>query len=314
MTKHVLLIDGNSIAHANHNGMTLTVGGMQVQAIFGFLKSLRLLCETYPRAKPIVLWDGRAEFRFAVHEEYKGNREALDAKAAEHKAAFRRQTPILEKMLETLGVMQVRSPLLEADDLAAHLCRALVGKQITLVSGDRDWIQLVDDNTTWFDPIRNRKVTPENFLDFTGYHTIDAYVHGKCLQGDVSDNVDGIAGLGEKGAAVFLAKWQSVHKFFAAVDAGTHTLAKRGKSAKSLHPEQILASPEGRALFDRNLRLMDLRCARMPEPGECITNPGKPNPEAFGLFCKKLAFASILREMDSFLRTLNVPLPLPKAA
>jgi hypothetical protein len=60
---------------------------------------------------------------------------------------------------------------------------------------------------------------------------------------------------------------------------------------------------------------MDLRCARMPEPGECITNPGKPNPEAFGLFCKKLAFASILREMDFVpSHAFNVPLPLPKAA
>ena len=61
MKAPMLIIDGNSILHANHNSTPLTVGDFQVQAIFGFLRSLRLLVRDSPTGtQTIVLWDGRA--------------------------------------------------------------------------------------------------------------------------------------------------------------------------------------------------------------------------------------------------------------
>lgn len=311
--KHILLVDGNSIAHANHNANTLTVGGVQVQAIFGVLKSLRHLLQETPGDKQvIVLWDGRAEWRLALYPEYKGNRAPLDAKQAAHKEAFKRQTPFIEKALSLLGVRQFRSPLLEADDLAGQMAPrfAAQGHQVTLVSGDQDWLQLVDEGVSWFDPIRNRRVDHWNFLEKTGYYNTRAFVHGKALQGDSSDNVTGIPGLGEKGAALFLAQWKDVNLFFKAVDEGTHTpKARASKTATSLHPEQILASPEGRALFERNVKLMDLRESRKPEPGELIALPAVANVSGFTHLCERLAFASILRELNTFLRAFNITPP-----
>jgi DNA polymerase-1 len=311
--KHVLLIDGNSIAHANHNATALTVGDFQTQAIFGFLKSLRLLMSsTIGHKEPIVLWDGKAQWRIDMHPGYKGNRAPLDAKQEAHRAAFKRQTPFIEKAVSMLGVRQVRSPLLEADDLAGFYTRLMTSKgmKVTLVSGDRDWLSLVDENVSWFDPIRDRKVTHENFLEFTGYFTTGAFVQGKALQGDNSDNIDGIAGMGEKGAALFLAQWKDVNEFFRQVDAGTYTPKKRAsKTATSLHPEQILASPEGRAKFERNIKLMDLRLSRTPEPGEVIATKPTPNPEAFLHLCERLAFMSILRERHAFLREFGLAAP-----
>lgn len=309
MPKHILLVDGNSIAHANHNGTTLTVGGVQVQAIFGCLRSAAKMAQMNPGSEQIWLWDGRAQFRLDIYPEYKGNRKAMDAKQAAHKEAFKKQTPFVEKMLEYLGVKQYRSPLLEADDLYYHFAKTLAarGFQVTAVSGDKDWLQGVDADVSWFDPIRDRRCTPENFLELTGYETTRAFVEGKALQGDGSDNITGVGGLGEKGAALFLAKWKSVEHFFAAVDAGTHAPAKRAsKTATSLHPEQALASPEGRALFRRNMALMDLSAARKPVNGEVIQKNGTPDPEKFVMLCERFAFASILREQAMFLKTFNL--------
>lgn len=321
--KHFLLVDGNSIAHANHNATPLTVGDFQVQAIFGFLRSMNALAEKYPNSEMIVLWDGKAQWRIDLYPEYKGNRAPLDAKQAEHKEALRRQTPFIEKALSLLGVKQYRSPLLEADDLAGYFSRALssMGHQVTLVSGDRDWITCVDQNVTWFDPIRDRKVDMDNLLEFTGYFTTDAYVQGKALMGDNSDNIGGIPKMGEKTAAQFLAEHRDVREFFRKVDAGEYTPKKRAsKTATSLHPEEFLASAEGRAIFERNMKLMDLRQSRKPEKGEVLIDAGKPNAQAFLHLCERLAFASIIRERHNFLRNFGLSAPaeyatsLPRAA
>lgn len=310
-SRHYLLVDGNSIAHANHNATALSVGDFQVQAIFGTLKSAQKLKETYPGAKLVWLWDGRAQWRIDLYPEYKGNRTALDAKQQAHKDAFKKQTPFIEKALEMLGIDQYRSPLLEADDLAGFFSRRFsgMGRKVTMISGDRDWITLVDSNVTWFDPIRDRKVSLGNLLEFTGYFSPAEYVQGKALQGDTSDNIKGIPKMGEKGAAKFLAEWRDVGKFFAAVDKGVYTpKTRKDKDANSLHPEEFLASPEGREVFLRNLKLMDLVQSRRPEPGELVIRNGKPNADSFLQLCERLHFASILRNRHEFLATFGVPL------
>lgn len=310
--KHVLLVDGNSIAHANHNANQLSVGGFQVQAIFGVLKSMRHLSQETPGDKSfLVLWDGRAQWRLNLYPEYKGNRNEVLMSDADrrHKEAFKRQTPFIEKALSLLGVRQMRSPLLEADDLAGIMAPKLsaAGVQVTLVSGDQDWIQLVDENVSWYDPIRDRRVDHFNFFEKTGYFNPAAFVQGKALQGDGSDNIDGIAGMGEKSAALFMATWKDVNLFFKAVDEGTHVpKARASKKSTSLHPEQILASDEGRSMFYRNMKLMDLKQTRRPEPGEIITRSDAPNTAGFTQLCEKLSFASILRELPMFLRAFNI--------
>lgn len=310
MTRHVHLIDGNSIAHSGHSTTKLTVGDMQVQAIFQFLKTLHALQrDAKGSPEPIILWDGKAEFRFELFPEYKGNRKAKTPEEEADKAAFKRQSPFIEKFMQLLGVRQLRSPLLEADDLAAMMVDSLTarGFTVTLVSGDKDWIQLVRPGVTWFDPIRDRRVSTENFLEFTGYFTPQAFVQGKALVGDNSDNIEGIYKLGDKTAQLLLAEFKDMRKFFAQVDAGTYTPKERkSKTATSLHPEQLLAAPEGRALFERNLKLMDLSQARRPAPGELISLPCTPDADKFLLLCERLNFASIKRELHSFLRVFNV--------
>lgn len=312
MAKHIILVDGNSIGHANHNATQLSVGGFQTQAIFGTLKTLRALRQSYTGDVQIrVLWDGKAQHRLAIHPEYKGNRKAMDAKQAAHKEAYSKQVPILEKAIELLGIPQVRCNHLEADDLAGLFARrySAAGTQVTLVSGDQDWLQLVDENVTWFDPIRDNKVTPANFLEFTGYYSTAAFLQGKALVGDVSDNIDGIDGLGDKGAALFMAEWKSLGKFYTALKDGHAPKERKSKTAKSLHPEQILASPEGKRLIARNLALMDMARAPVPKAEDLKVTAKPANPEQFLKLCERLAFASILKTRHAFLDTFGLEAP-----
>ena len=321
MTKDILLVDGNSIAHANHNGTVLTVGGpsgFQVQAIYGFLRSLRAMLQAAdPGTEALVLWDGKAQWRLDIYPEYKGNRAQRDPEQEARHQAFKKQTPIIEKALQLLGVKQARSPLLEADDLANHIVRSIVSRNATrpaaerqrvkLVSGDQDWLQLVREEVSWWDPIRDRTVTTANFLDFTGYFTPAEFVQGKALLGDTSDNIPGIPGIGEKTASAFLAEHRDVHQWLEGCRSGAISPATRkSKKAASLHPEQILASEEGRAIFARNLLLMDMSNCRRPEPGEMVISQAPGNREGFLTLCQRLAFASILREQAMFLKHFNV--------
>ncbi len=306
MSQGLLIIDGNSLGHAAHNATKLTVGEMQTQAIFGMVKSVKLLAENYPGWNMVVLWDGKAHWRLDLHSEYKGNRKAKDEKQEAHKQAYKDQSPFVRKALQLLGIRQMLVTSLEADDMAGVLTRRATGN-VVLVSGDRDWLQLVRPNVVWFDPIRNYKVGMGNFTEFTGYFSPREFLEGKALMGDTSDNIPGVGGIGEKGAPEFMAQFKSVENFLKQVDDGSFVPKKKA--------HQNLASPEGRAAFDRNLRLMNLLDAPNPNKEDMqVTQPAYSEAN-FRVLCEKLAFMSILRDFDNFMAGFrDMQGHLPKAA
>jgi 5'-3' exonuclease len=292
MTQGTLIIDGNSLGHAAHNATKLSVGTMQTQAIFGMVKSSRLLAEKYPGWSQLVLWDGSAQWRKDIYPEYKGNRKAKDEKQAAHKQAYKDQSPFVRKALQLVGVRQMLVTSLEADDMAGILVRRAKG-DIVLVSGDQDWLQLVRNGVTWFDPIRDHTVGIGNFTEFTGYFSPREFLEGKALMGDTSDNIPGVGGIGEKGAPEFLAQFKSVANFLAQCDDGSFVPKKKA--------HQNLASPAGRAAFDRNMRLMNLIDAPNPERDHMAVTQPAYSEAHFRTLCEKLAFMSILRNFDSFM-------------
>lgn len=293
MSKYdVILVDGNSVGHANHNGTKLTNNGFQVQAIYGVLKSMNALAREFSGATIMVLWDGRAQWRFDLLPSYKSNRSATDEKQRLSKEAYKAQMPYLRLGLKLLGVKHVLSLDREADDLAGFFSRALsaAGRKVLLVSGDQDWIQLINENVTWHDPIRNVDVTPESLFEFSGYRTPRAFLEGKALRGDSSDCIPGVGGIGEKGAPEFLAEFGSVQAFLNQCDSGSFVPKKKA--------HQNLASEAGRAAFERNMKLMNLIDASKPDKASTRVIEGSFSREKFELFCAKFAFVSIIRELD----------------
>lgn len=323
----VLLIDGNSIGHANHNMTKLTVGGAEVQAIFGFLKSIRAMHDRFHNIVPIVLWDGRAQWRYNLFPGYKSGRQEArdkDPKKQQDKDNYEKQVPLIRKAMSSLGVRQVLHPDYEADDLAGLLVKKMPGRKIILVTGDQDWLTLIGPDVTWFDPIRDNTVALANLFEFSGYMSPRAFLQGKALRGDSSDSISGVGGIGEKGARELLARFGSVEKFWQHCEDGgdpgnkAQTALWKGRSvfdkeqwtaafrgdpadAKALKKHVDAWEGQGRLLFERNVQLMDLTNVPEPDSGTIKIDKGEFNADVFQSLCERLSFQSILRGWQHFI-------------
>jgi 5'-3' exonuclease len=332
--KHTLLIDVNAIGYAAQQATKLTSGGMETQAAFGVIKSMRELRQRFPQFTPVALWDGRAEWRFKLHPDYKSNRTASPEKVA-MKEAYAKQKPYIEQMLEHLGVRQITAFTHEADDMAG-LYSVKLSKdpkhRIGLITGDQDWLQLVRENVFWTD-LRSddRYVTAKNFYDFTGCKTPLQFLERKCLTGDTSDVIGGVGGLGkDKGAPELIAQFGSVREFWRQCDSGefkptqkAHLSLWKGESpftrdewaeqavfncdasdpkakARALKAHMDNWPGQGRAIFRRNFQLMQLLRVTPPRKEDVKSVIGKLDPDKFGKLCDELAFRSITANLDEF--------------
>lgn len=301
MNRH-LLIDGNSIAHAANAGTTLTVGQTQVQAVYGVMRTLRRLMAVYGNLyKPTVLWDG-ASWRKMMFPEYKANRDKDDTPAAAalkaQKEQLKKQARLIEIGIELLGINQVRAANMEADDLAGIMVERFEprGDKIVLVSADRDWIQLISPNVSWFDPINDRKVTPAMLPEKYGVKDVAQFIELKALMGDMGDNIPGVGGIGEKGAKEFLQTYGSVANF-----TNSCILDKTIDLAKLPKKYRALVEDENKAItFAANIKLMDLKTRHRPAPINLRVTKGDPDINKLRAFCDRLLFRSITQDLNNW--------------
>lgn len=303
--KTIILVDGNNIGYAAQNAGALSYEGKPVQSIFHSLKMLKTALRGYAEEgyKVIVLWDGHAKWRFDIHPEYKSNR-GKDEKSKQMKEDFKSQQPAIVKALNILGVDQILGKTYEADDLAGFLSKGYVekGYNVVLMSGDKDWIQLVNSRVTWQDPIRDRFVKRSNFAEFTGVGTSDQYVEIKALEGDKSDAIDGVPGIGEKSSLLIMEEYGSVQGLFDAFDAleGDEFTKETLPASLSRYRKKINDfCSSGRELFERNVKLMDLRDVPVNRDDMKVVR-GDQDFEKFRTFCGDYAFQSIIRELRAW--------------
>ncbi|CCG43334.1 5'-3' exonuclease H3TH domain-containing protein [Magnetospirillum molischianum] len=299
----IMLIDGNSLGFAAQSTSKLTAGEMEVQAIFHFLKSLRITLLGYSGFKPIVLWDGRS-WRYDHFAGYKAKRKE-DPKAIAEKERYKAQKPWIARATRTLGVNQMMAINWEADDLAGLLTSKARsrGDSVVLISGDKDWLQLVEPGVLWFDPIREVKITYRDFQTQTGYVNGRAFLQGKALKGDSSDCIPGVGGIGDKAAPILLEKFGSVEKFWAAAETPGFELPEELARYRKKLTE--FCAPEGRDRFAFNMMLMDLKTAERPKPERLTLDKGAFDRAAFRSICEDLSFHSLLRDLDNFCAAFN---------
>ncbi|HSL26263.1 MAG TPA: 5'-3' exonuclease H3TH domain-containing protein, partial [Acidimicrobiia bacterium] len=203
------LLDGNSIAYRAFFALPpdlATTSGQITNAAYGFTRMLiKLLGDHHPDAV-VVAWDvSRDTFRATEYPEYKAQREAAPD-------AFRSQLPLINEVLNSLSIAQVRMEGYEADDLIASLAEKArkAGWDVLLVTGDRDAFQLIGDHLKVL--YTRRGITDVIVADAAYVHDRygirpDQYVDYAALRGDTSDNLPGVPGVGEKTASKLVADY-----------------------------------------------------------------------------------------------------------
>ena len=306
----LLLIDAHSLGYFTQQGTSLSVAGRQVQSIYGTIKNIRKYVQTL-KATPIMLWDGKPTKRSELYAGYKGKR-STNPQLQEMRQEFRQQKDDIKLMLSQLGVRQLIAEDGEADDLAGMLVDKYKAKaeHIYLYTGDGDWLQLLDDNVTMI-PIRDPKLLGIDMLgEKTGYSNVKQFLEAKALTGDKSDEIDGVGGIGEKGAMELLTEFGSVIEFVKKVRSGEVTvddLTSRSRKKFIALANNDYNEKCGMGMlevFKRNLQLMDLNNKTMM-PDTITAIPNTKDHDAFLSKCRELAFKSFLEDDEVFLIPFN---------
>ncbi|MDO5448390.1 MAG: DNA polymerase I [Clostridia bacterium] len=212
----LLVVDGNSIVNRAFYGIKLltTKDGRFTNGIYGFLSILeKVKAETNPDAVAIA-FDLRAPtFRHKMYEGYKSNRHGMPPELAE-------QMPTLKELLGLLGYKCVELEGYEADDILGTLSHACgEDDECFIATGDRDSFQLVRDNVTVLLPSTKMgkttvtRCTPDYIRETYGVSPLQM-IDIKALQGDASDCIPGVAGVGEKTAQDLIARFESIDNIY----------------------------------------------------------------------------------------------------
>ncbi len=218
----LLLIDGHSILNRAFYGLPdmTNSAGLHTNAIYGFLNIMFHIIDLEQPTHLTVAFDEHAPtFRHEMYAEYKGTRKPMADE-------LRQQVPVMKDLLTAMDIPVISQPGLEADDLLGTMARIAenVGFEVTIVSGDRDLLQLATDHIKISIP-----KTKKTGTEIEEYYAADVeerylvtpteFIDVKALMGDTSDNIPGVPGIGEKTATAIIAQYHSIEEAHAHADA-----------------------------------------------------------------------------------------------
>ena len=217
LNDHILLIDGmNTLIRSFSLLKAMNPTGTHIGGLVGFLRSLGYVTRIFDPTRVVVVWDGKggASNRKNINPEYKAQRATArithwglyDTREQEQEALIG-QLYRVQDYLDCLPLHQIGIEKLEADDIMAYLAKraSKAGKKVTIVSSDKDFLQLIDDNIEVYAPVKKKTFTKENVMEEIGVLP-ENYNIVKALLGDNSDNLPGVKGLGIK---TILSEWKS---------------------------------------------------------------------------------------------------------
>ncbi len=211
----LLIIDGNAIVHrAYHAIPPLTKGdGVVVNAVYGFFSMLLILLkEQQPEYLAVCFDRSKPTIRQSMYAGYHANRPQMTSELSA-------QFPLIEELLTTFGVPQFSLDGYEGDDMIGTLATQAVkgGKQVLVVTGDRDMLQLVNPSVRVLMPIqgitKTVTFTPKDVEEKYGVKPVQ-FIDYKALIGDQSDGYPGVAGIGPKTASSLLQKYQTFENLY----------------------------------------------------------------------------------------------------
>ncbi len=240
-----VLIDGNSIMNRAFYGimgskMLTTKDGKYTNAVYGFLAILfKLIEDTNPQYMAVAFDLKAPTARHKLYEGYKANRKGMPDELAE-------QMPLIKEILRAMNIDIVEKEGYEADDVLGTLSRygEKQGLHVTILSGDRDTFQLATDHVTIRIPRTKGGKTETDLFDRN--KIIETYgiepkqlIEVKGLQGDSSDNIPGVPGIGEKTALSLIQKYGSINNLYDKVEKNEDDL--KGKQREKIKDNKELA-------------------------------------------------------------------------
>ena len=217
----LLLIDGNSIMNRAFYGVPdlTNVNGLHTNAVYGFLNILfRFLDEENPDYLAIAFDLHAPTFRHKLFEAYKGTRKGMPDE-------LREQVPYIKNLVKEMNIKTLELEGYEADDLLGTMAKRgqSMGMEVSLLSGDRDLLQIADEHIKIRVPKTIKgQTTVEDYYpaDVVAKYNVTPleFIHLKALMGDSSDNIPGVPKVGEKTASDLIIKYHSLDGIYESVE------------------------------------------------------------------------------------------------
>ena len=288
MSQKLVLIDGHSILNRAFYGVPdlSNAEGLHTNAIYGFLNIMfKILEEEKPEYLAVAFDVHAPTFRHKMYEAYKGTRKPMPEE-------LREQVPVMKEILKAMHITIMEQAGLEADDILGTLAKKAeqAGLEVSLVSGDRDLLQIATDHIK----IRIPK-TKQGRTEIEDYYAADVlaayqvtplqFIELKALMGDTADNIPGVPKVGEKTAQALMVEYGSLDNIYAHVEE---------ISKKSIRESLI----EHKDLADLSKTLATIKTdCELQLDYEQARAEGFYTPEAYTL-CKRLEFKNLLGRFE----------------
>ena len=288
MSSKIVLIDGHSILNRAFYGLPdlTNAEGLHTNAIYVFLTIMfKLLEEEKPEYLTVAFDVHAPTFRHKMYAEYKGTRKPMADE-------LRQQVPVIKEVLHAMGVKTIECAGLEADDLIGTLSNRCEneGMEVTVISGDRDLLQLATEHVK----IRIPK-TKQGKTEIEDYYAKDVeeryqvtpkeFIDLKALMGDTADNIPGVPSIGEKTATKIITQYHSIEEAHEHVDE-----LKPPRASKALSEHWDLA------VLSKKLATINVKADFPYELFEAKL--GNLYTEEAYIFFQKLEFKNLLSRFD----------------
>ncbi len=214
--RRLFLIDGSAYIyrayHAIRDGLAAS-DGRPTGAVFGFSRMMLQLLETENPSRIAVVFDAKGPtFRHELYGDYKANRPPMPEDLAS-------QVPLIHKVTDAMGLPRLEMSGYEADDIIGALaCRAAAaGMEAVMVTGDKDFLQLLADGIRIWDPMKNKKWDAASAEAGHGLPPA-LLVEAMALAGDTADNVPGVPGIGMKTGVKLISEFGNLEGLYENID------------------------------------------------------------------------------------------------
>ncbi|MFH2011400.1 MAG: DNA polymerase I [Pseudomonadota bacterium] len=211
----LFLIDGSSYIYRAYFaiGHLSTSSGLPTNAIFGFCNMLLKVIKDHKPDHMAVIFDAKGPtFRHEMYDQYKANRPSMPD-------ALQPQIPHIKKIVDGFNIPVLEMEGFEADDVIGTIAKESEkkGVEVVIVTGDKDMLQLITENTTTLDTMKDRKFGIKEVIDKFGVEP-SQLIEIMGLAGDTSDNIPGVPGIGEKTAIGLIKEFGTIENLLNNVD------------------------------------------------------------------------------------------------